>query len=41
MNNDRVNQFYRQLGFSVARIYVAPGSRQMNEFVLFSPQQLK
>jgi ribosomal protein S18 acetylase RimI-like enzyme len=32
--NDRVNAFYRSLGFTVARTFVTPEGREMNEYLL-------
>jgi ribosomal protein S18 acetylase RimI-like enzyme len=33
-NNDRTNRFYRKLGFELARIYVTPEGRAMNEYFI-------
>jgi ribosomal protein S18 acetylase RimI-like enzyme len=32
--NDRANRFYRRLGFQIARTYVTPEGRWMNEYVI-------
>jgi ribosomal protein S18 acetylase RimI-like enzyme len=34
VNNDKVNGFYRGLGFAHCRSFLAPGNRLMNEYVL-------
>jgi ribosomal protein S18 acetylase RimI-like enzyme len=33
-NNDRVNRFYRKLGFTCARTFITPEGRRMNEYII-------
>lgn len=33
-NNERTNAFYQKLGFELARIYVTPEGRAMNEYLI-------
>lgn len=39
-NNDAVNAFYRNLGFSVARQSVTPEGRRMNEYWITLPEKV-
>jgi ribosomal protein S18 acetylase RimI-like enzyme len=32
--NERVNRFYQRLGFQIARTYVTPEGRWMNEYII-------
>lgn len=34
VNNERTNRFYHKLGFEIARTYVTPEGRWMNEYVI-------
>lgn len=34
VNNERVNSFYQKLGFELARTYVTPEGRAMNEYLI-------
>ena len=33
-NNERTNDFYQKLGFELARTYVTPEGRAMNEYLI-------
>lgn len=38
-HNERVNQFYQQLGFQLHQVFTTPEGRMMNEYVMSLPMK--